>query len=184
MNPDMDIDRARSGQLMRGRKFSAEELQLMLLWLLRDGAAHGYDLARRLGELSHGYYSPSPGVMYPALAQLEAQSFALSERDGRRRTYRITPAGLEHARMHAGRAGRLLAILKHAAKKMLWMRQIGEGEAAASAATGWLPEYVHAIDALRMALMMQDDADHVAQRRIIAILKQATAGILQDAQEQ
>src|SRR5690554_4770510 len=185
-NPDTGTGpgRVRGDQLMRGRKFNAGELQLMLLWLLRDGPAHGYELARRLGELSRGYYSPSPGVMYPALAQLEAQSFAQVERDGRRKNYRITPAGLEHARLHAGRAEQLLAILKHAAKKMLWMRQIGEGEAAASEATGWLPEYVRAGDALRTALMMQDDADHAEQRRIIAILQRAAADILQGAEDQ
>ena len=116
--------------------------------------------------------------------RLNPKDFAQVERDGRRKNYRITPAGLEHARLHAGRAEQLLAILKHAAKKMLWMRQIGEGEAAASEATGWLPEYVRAGDALRTALMMQDDADHAEQRRIIAILQRAAADILQGAEDQ
>lgn len=179
MNSDTGTARLRDDQLMRGRKFNADELQLMLLWFLRDAPAHGYELAKRFSDLSRGYYCPSPGVLYPALGQLEAQFLAQVELHGRRKNYRITPAGFEHTRLHAGRTEPLLAILKHAAKKMLWMSQATESVASASDATGWIPEYVQARHALRAALLARDEVDHAAQRRIIAILQRAASDILQ-----
>jgi DNA-binding PadR family transcriptional regulator len=162
---------SRGSQLTRGRKFDAAELQLLLLWLLQKEPGHGYALAQRLGELSHGYYAPSPGALYPALAQLEAQSLAQVQAVGRRRTYRIAPAGAARLEQRVGQAEALLAILRHAGRRMLWMRQAGQDETAAAAATGWLPEYVEARRALRAALLAHDEADHGDQRRVISILR-------------
>src|SRR5690606_29717951 len=90
-----------------------------------------------------------------------------------------TAAGLNHLQQHAERVQMLIGILKHAAKKMLWMSQAGESEADAAAATGWLPEFIQARKALRAALLAKDEADHTEQRRIIAILQCAASDILQ-----
>ena len=149
-----------------------------MLWFLRDAPAHGYELARRFKELSLGFYSPSPGVLYPALAVLEDQTLVRAERSGRRKDYRITPAGLEHLALHAGQAQALVAVLRHAAKRMLWVDGAGD-EAAATEATGWLPGFVQARTELRAALLERDDAGHAEQRRIIAILRRATDEIRQ-----
>jgi len=72
---------------------------------------------------------------------------------------------------------RLLAILKHAAKRMVWVSEANQDEAAA--ATGWLAEYVQARKAFKAALLAQTDADHAEQRRMIAILERAAHDILQ-----
>lgn len=170
--------RMRGSQLTRGRKFSAGELQLQLLWFLRSAPAHGYELARRFKELSLGFYSPSPGVLYPALAALEEQKLARAEPSGRRKDYRITPAGLAHLERHAAQAQSLIAVLRHAAKRMLWVEGPGD-EAAAIEATGWLPGFVQARRELRAALLERDEAGHAEQRRIIAILRRATDEIRQ-----
>ena len=173
-----DSVRRRGSHLTSGRKFNAEELQRMLLWFLRDSPAHGYDLIKRLSDLSGGYYNPSPGVLYPALSQLEAAGFAQVESSGKRKNYQITPAGLEHLRLHTERIQPLLAILKHAAKKMLWMSHASESEAAAADATGWLPEFVEARKTLQTALLTQSEPNHTEQRRIITILQRAAHDIL------
>src|SRR5690606_32018914 len=169
-----DAVHQRGSRLTSGRKFNAEELQLMLLWYLRDAPAHGYELTKRFNDMSHGYYAPSPGVLYPALGQLQARGFAHVELNGKRKNYQITPAGCEHVQLQAAHAQSLLAILKHAAKKMLWMRQAEESEAAAADATGWLPEFVQARKAFQAALVAQSESDHAEQRRVIAILQHAT----------
>lgn len=176
--PGADVVRRRTERLTEGRKFSAEELQLMALGFLRDAPAHGYELTRRFSDLSGGYYSPSPGVLYPALAKLEGLALAQVEASGKRKNYLITPAGRAHLRLHADRTRTLFAILRHAARKMAWMNQAGASEAAATAATGWLPEFVEARKALQAALLARDDADHDEQRRIIAILQRAARSIL------
>ncbi|WP_228129200.1 PadR family transcriptional regulator [Pusillimonas sp. T7-7] len=174
----------RGDRLTSGRKFNTEELQLMLLCLLNGVPAHGYELIKRLDDISHGYYSPSPGVLYPALGQLESLGFAQVELSGKRKTYQITPAGQDHLQTHAERAQRLHAILQHAAKKMLWMKQAEESEADAAQATGWLPEFVDARKSLKAALLMQSQAGHAEQRRIVAILQRATQKILQASGKQ
>lgn len=170
--------RQRGNPLTRGRKFNAEELQLTLLWFLRDAPAHGYQLIKGLSELSQSYYSPSPGVVYPALAQLESRGLAEVEQHGKRKNYRITAAGSDYLQTHRERVALLIATLRHAAKKMQWLSLAGESEAQASAATGWLPEFIQARKALRAALLTSDEADPAQQRRIIDILQRAAADIL------
>jgi len=171
---------ARRGRsLTSGRKFNADELQLMLLWFLNESPAHGYELIKRFDALSQGYYSPSAGVLYPALAQLEARDLALVESSGKRKNFRISPAGRNQLRQHADDAQRLLAFLKHAAKKMQWKELISESEAAATQATGWLPEFIQARKALQDALLPHSDSGHAEQRRIAGILQRAAQEIRQ-----
>ncbi|MFY9179927.1 MAG: PadR family transcriptional regulator [Venatoribacter sp.] len=163
--------------ITRGRKFNAEELQLATLWFLRESPEHGYSLAKRFVEISGGYYQPSSGVLYPALADLEALGFAKNEPLGKRKTYHILPAGLAHLEQHEQQAQLLINTLKHLAKKMLWMQMQPEGEIAAAEATGWLPEFIDARKAFKAALLEKTDIDHNEQRRIADILRRATQEI-------
>jgi DNA-binding PadR family transcriptional regulator len=179
VNYESNIVRQRGNALTSGRKFNAQELQLMLLWFLRDAPAHGYELIKRFSDLSGDYYSPSPGVVYPALGQLETLGFAQVELSGKRKNYRITANGNAHLESHTESANRLQAILKHAAKKMLWINQVNESVDAASEATGWLPEYVQARKTLRAVLFANSEADHTEQRRVITILQRAADEIQQ-----
>src|SRR5262245_48568779 len=54
-----------------GRFVGDGELRLIVLSLLADGPRHGYDLIKAMEERSNGFYSPSPGVIYPTLTFLE-----------------------------------------------------------------------------------------------------------------
>src|ERR1700690_2889425 len=78
------------------RMLASEDLQLIILALLEEKPRHGYDIIKALEEHSSGLYTPSPGVVYPALTYLEEMGLALSETEGSKRRYRITEAGLEH----------------------------------------------------------------------------------------
>lgn len=170
--------RRRGNDLISGRKFSADELELMLLSLLGDTPTHGYELIKRFDTLSEGYYSPSPGVLYPALARLECQGYLHVEHTGRRKDYHLTQAGQAYSIAHLHRAQQLLAVLKHAAKKMIWMRHASDNLAVAADATGWLPEFVQTRKALHAALLKQSDASHDEQRRVITVLERAIDEIL------
>jgi len=166
--------------MMRGRKFGADELQLMLLALLEQQPRHGYELIKELETRSNGYYSPSPGVIYPALTYLKELGCTTVETHGNRKRYHLAPAGQAHLDAHRERAGRLFTGLQHAARKMVWMKQAWQGEAGvqeAVEASGWLHEFVEARRALREALFGRTDADAAEQRRIAAILQRATAEI-------
>lgn len=76
-----------------GRMLGRGDLRWLLLAQIADAPCHGYELIRRVGALFAGHYTPSAGVVYPALAQLEAAGWVVSDSDGERRLYRITPAG-------------------------------------------------------------------------------------------
>ena len=107
------------GKGPRGRLFGREELRLLLLQLIAEEPRHGYDLIKAMEERSGGQYSPSPGVVYPALAML-ADEGLIAEQDSedQRRKFAITEAGtaaLEAAAEEAGRAmDRLTGLAEHA----------------------------------------------------------------------
>lgn len=165
--------RGRRDKLISGRKFDANELELMLLWFLGDAPAHGYELIKRFDRFSKGYYSPSPGVLYPALARLESRGYLYAHPSGRRKNYQLTNAGRAYADDNATRTRRLLAILQHAAKKMAWIQHADDDLSAATHETGWLPEFVQTRTRLQQTLLDHSDAGHNEQRRIIAILQRA-----------
>src|ERR1700743_2784197 len=79
--------------LRMGRKLGAGDLQLVLLDLLKEAPRHGYELTKELESRSSGYYSPSPGVIYPALTYLEEIGFTQVEAEGNKKLYRITETG-------------------------------------------------------------------------------------------
>lgn len=184
-SPDSLDDRHRAGSdgagMMRGRKFSAGDLQLMLLALLEEQARHGYELIKEFETRSNGYYSPSPGVIYPALTYLEELDYTTVQAQGNRKCYHLARTGRAHLDTQRDHAELLLASLQHAARKMAWMKQAWQGDANdtdAVNASGWLREYVQARHALREALLRRSGADEAEQRRIVAILQRATAEIL------
>lgn len=168
---------ARADPLGRGRKFDAHELHLLLAGLLREGPRHGYQLRKQLGSLSNGFYSPSPGVLYPALARLEAQGHATVEMQGKRKRYHLSEAGQAYVVAHQALLDHLFAVLRHAARKMIWMRQAETDETLASVETGWLPEFVAVRRELKRAMLAQSEASPAEQQRIVTILRRAIQDI-------
>ncbi len=72
------------------------DVRLALLLLLAEGPSNGYQLMQAIEERSEGLWRPSPGSVYPRLAQLEDEGLIRSvETDGVRR-FGITDAGREH----------------------------------------------------------------------------------------
>ncbi len=54
---------------------------------------HGYEMMKSLEEKSGGFYTPSPGSIYPTLQMLEDRGFVtVQEADGKK-IYSITDAG-------------------------------------------------------------------------------------------
>ena len=77
----------------RESPFSKGDLKYVILDLLREKPRYGYEVIRALEERSHGFYTPSPGVVYPTLQMLEEMGYAsAAERDGKK-IYTITDEG-------------------------------------------------------------------------------------------
>jgi DNA-binding PadR family transcriptional regulator len=72
------------------------DVRLALLRLLGEEPRNGYQLMQTIEERSGGRWRPSPGSVYPTLAQLEDEGLVRStEADGARH-FEITDAGREH----------------------------------------------------------------------------------------
>src|SRR5205085_3422740 len=88
-------------QTMYGWRMRADllrgHLDGLLLAVLADAPAHGYELGQRLAQRSGGELDVPEGSLYPALHRLERGGFVASAwrtDDGRRRrVYRLTRSG-------------------------------------------------------------------------------------------
>jgi DNA-binding PadR family transcriptional regulator len=75
------------------RMLASGDLRLIILALLSEKPRHGYEIIKAVEEHSSGVYTPSPGMVYPALTYLEEMGYAASESEGAKKLYRITDAG-------------------------------------------------------------------------------------------
>ncbi|WP_194948493.1 PadR family transcriptional regulator [Actinomyces trachealis] len=78
-------------------------LELQILGFLDDGPLHGYELRRRIIQLSGPGATLSEGTLYPALTRLERRSLvtrsvAQGARGRAKQVLSITPAGRERLR--------------------------------------------------------------------------------------
>jgi DNA-binding PadR family transcriptional regulator len=81
------------GGFPRGPRARRGDVRAAALLLLAEEPRNGYQLMQEIEQRSGGVWRPSPGSVYPALAQLEDEGLVrLEERDGRR-TYVLTDTG-------------------------------------------------------------------------------------------
>jgi DNA-binding PadR family transcriptional regulator len=77
------------------------DVRLALLRLLAEEPRNGYQLMQTIEARSGGRWSPSPGSVYPTLAQLEDEGLIRSTDGEGSRLYTITDAGREHLETRA-----------------------------------------------------------------------------------
>lgn len=107
---------------MLGRTGQRDDVELVVLSLLAEGARYGYAISKELAAKSDGHVRLTPGVLYPLLKELEASGLiqgtweavrAEEEQEGegrKRKWYRLTPKGRKRMqqRLAAHRAFRAL----------------------------------------------------------------------------
>jgi DNA-binding PadR family transcriptional regulator len=76
-----------------GRMLASGDLRLIALYFIDQQPRHGYDLIKAIEEKTGGIYSPSPGVIYPALTFLEEANHVTSQAEANKRLYTITEEG-------------------------------------------------------------------------------------------
>lgn len=152
---------------LRGRKFGADELQILLLTLLKEQASYGYELIKTLTEKSGGLYTPSPGVVYPALTYLEDVGHVTVQQEGNRKRYAINEQGESWLKDNQAVAEALLAKLALFARQRETMNQ-----ALSEQRQPFEPSLMQAIHALRSELHHHHNSDEQTQRQVAAILQQ------------
>ncbi len=80
-----------------GRRMRRGDVRTAMLVALRDEPANGYEVIRRLEEMSGGLWRPSPGSVYPHLQMLEDEGIVRSSEVSGSRTYTLTDSGRAEA---------------------------------------------------------------------------------------
>ncbi len=92
-----------------GRFFGRGDMKFALLELLQERPMHGYEMMKALEEKTGGFYTPSPGSIYPTLQMLEEAGMVTSNEVEGKKVYSITDAGraslAERQRNQEGFAG-------------------------------------------------------------------------------
>jgi DNA-binding PadR family transcriptional regulator len=109
--------------LRAGRMLGDGDLRLIALTLIEEQPRHGYDIIRALEERTSGFYSPSPGVVYPTLTYLEEAGYATSATEGSKKVFSITEAGKAHLAENRAAVAHVLDHLERFGRKMARARE-------------------------------------------------------------
>ena len=114
------------------RVLGSGDLQLLILLLLSEKPRHGYEIIKAIEEHSSGAYTPSPGMVYPALTYLEETGYATTTAEGAKKLYSITPEGTANLEKNRGVADEIWQRLGAFGRRLAYLqRQYAEDEAFA-----------------------------------------------------
>ena len=172
------------------RMLASGDLQLIVLALLDQKPRHGYEIIKALEEHSSGVYTPSPGVVYPALTYLEEVGYAASEAAGNKKLYSITDIGKEHLAKNRHEVDETLEQLARFGRKMARVRKhfadeeaehdSDESEGRGSGRSEWRRmkmEFRELVGELKETLREKVDASTDEKERVLEILRTALAAI-------
>jgi DNA-binding PadR family transcriptional regulator len=144
---------AHHGWRRPGRFFDHGDLRFVLLKLIAETPRHGYELIKAVEEQAGGAYTPSPGVVYPTLTLLEETGLIVSEAEGGKKRYSITPEG--EAQL-AANEGQVAGIFDRMAQ-------------AAQASAMFSPQILRARENLKTALRLKLTGQSLSKEQIAAI---------------
>lgn len=128
-----------------GRIFGHGGLRFVLLQLIADKPAHGYELIKAIEDRLGGSYAPSPGIVYPSLTLLEELghlSVDAAEGSSNRKRYSITDSGREFLEANRTLTDELMA-------------RMNSGVDGAGPRGGRPPQVMRAIENLKLAMRMR-----------------------------
>lgn len=173
-----------------GRMLASGDLRLIALFFIEEQPRHGYDLIKAIEDKTAGFYSPSPGIVYPALTFLEEAGFVTSSAEGNKKLYTITDEGRSHLSENRQAVETTLDFLGKAGERMAeWREKAGRDN-------GWwgdkrdedrprgpgrdrdIPGVIEEVNIARKDLKAAisdalDNGDEDAQRRLADILRKA-----------
>jgi DNA-binding PadR family transcriptional regulator len=108
----------------RARRMLAQgDLKLIALALIAEQPRHGYELIKVLEDKTAGWYSPSPGIIYPTLTYLEEAGYVTGQVDGSKKLYTITDEGRAYLGENREFVDAVLGRLARAGEKMARVRR-------------------------------------------------------------
>jgi DNA-binding PadR family transcriptional regulator len=151
----------------------------VLLELLQERPMHGYEMIKALEEKTGGFYTPSPGSIYPTLQMLEDGGMVTSVEVEGKKVYTITDTGraalAERQRTQEGFGG------------PPWMRWHGHGGRASKpemqALRGEVAETVR-LFAIAGRMSLQDPEKITRLRSIIERTRSELNSLIYDGSQQ
>src|SRR5262245_23966849 len=118
------------GDMIRaGRMLATGDLRLIALALIAEQPRHGYEIIKVLEDKTEGWYSPSPGIVYPTLTFLEEAGYVTAAAEGAKKLYTITEEGRAHLDENRDFVEAVLERLSAVGQKIASMRRrFGGGE--------------------------------------------------------
>lgn len=116
----------------RGMRAPRGDVRAAVLQLLGEAPAHGYQLMQQIAERSEGMWRPSPGTIYPVLAQLEDEGLVEVTRDQGRKLATLTDEGKAYVVAHAEELGDPFGALREEVGERVDLREAFEELAGAA----------------------------------------------------
>jgi DNA-binding PadR family transcriptional regulator len=155
-----------------GRMLAHGDLRLIALALIDEQPRHGYEIIKVLEDKTEGWYSPSPGVVYPTLTYLEEVGYVTAQADGAKKLYSITADGRAHLQQNRDFVDAVLKRLEAAGERYARHRRHDEGDDEGPR----VPRLVRAaLSNLHevAAERLRNDAD--AEAKVVEVLARAAA---------
>jgi DNA-binding PadR family transcriptional regulator len=162
------------GNMMRaGRMLAQGDLRLIALALIAEQPRHGYEIIKVLEDKTAGWYSPSPGIVYPTLTYLEEAGYVTAQAEGAKKLYAITDEGRAHLDENRDFVDAVLERLAFIGERVARMRRRFGGDD--DDRRGMPPLVRAAIENLRevAAKRLADDAE--AEAKVVEVLARAAA---------
>jgi DNA-binding PadR family transcriptional regulator len=153
------------------------DLRLLALWLIAEQPRHGYEIIKVLEEKTGGWYSPSPGVVYPTLTYLEEAGYVTAQAEGAKKLYTITDDGRVYLEQNRDFVDAVLERLTALAERVAQWRKwsAGEQQERGRREHGTSRVIHAALDDLRDLATDGAAANPEAEGRIVEVLTRAAA---------
>jgi DNA-binding PadR family transcriptional regulator len=165
---DMNMMRA-------GRMLAQGDLRLIALALIAEQPRHGYEIIKVLEDKTAGWYSPSPGIVYPTLTYLEEAGYVTAGIEGAKKLYTITAEGRAYLDDNRDFVAAVFERLAAIGERVSRLRRRFEGEDDDRRGGRVSPLVRAALDNLRevAAQRLADDPD--AEAKLVEVLARAAA---------
>ena len=166
------------GEMMRaGRMLAQGDLRLIALALIAEQPRYGYEIIKLLEDKTAGWYSPSPGIVYPTLTYLEEASYVTVQAEGAKKLYTITDEGRAYLEDNREVVEAVMARLAYIGKKAEHMRRrFGEEEDSRRSP----PLVQAAFDNLRDVALKRLQENPDSETRIVEVLARAAGELRKD----
>jgi DNA-binding PadR family transcriptional regulator len=162
------------GDMIRaGRMLATGDLRLIALALIAEQPRHGYEIIKVLEDKTEGWYSPSPGTVYPTLTFLEEAGYVTAQSEGAKKLYTITDEGRAYLDENRDFVDAVLERLSALGDKISHMRHRFGSDERDSERSG-LPRLVRAaLENLREVASRRLAEDPDAEAKLVEILARA-----------